>query len=77
MAVRCAWSEAAARATAEIIEPEKKLTVDFAKRGKTMVKVERKLFIAAVQKYYTEGKQPDGNALPWPKDIYDKLQALK
>lgn len=71
------YREAAARATAEIIESEKKLMVDFAKRGKTVVKVDRKPFIAAVQKYYKEGKQPDGNALPWPKDIYDKLQAIK
>jgi tripartite ATP-independent transporter DctP family solute receptor len=71
------YREAAARATAEIIESEKKLTGDFAKRGKTVVKVDRKPFIAAVQKYYQEGKQPDGNALPWPKDVYDKLQAIK
>jgi len=71
------YREAAARATGEIVESEKKLTTDFAKRGKTVVKVDRKPFIAAVQKYYTEGKQPDGNALPWPKDIYDKLQAIK
>ena len=71
------FREAAARATGEIIEAEKKLTLDFAKRGKTVVKVDRKLFIAAVQKYYKDGKQPDGNALPWPKDIYDKLQAIK
>ena len=71
------YREAAARATAEIIESEKKLTTDFAKRGKTVVKVDRKPFIAAVQKYYNEGKQPDGSALPWPKDIYDKLQAIK
>ena len=71
------YREAAARATAEIVEAEKKLAVDFAKRGKTVVKVDRKPFIAAVQKYYKEGKQPDGNALPWPKDVYDKLQAIK
>jgi len=71
------YREAAARATAEIIESEKKLTTEFAKRGKTVVKVDRKPFIAAVQKYYNEGKQPDGSALPWPKDIYDKLQAIK
>ena len=71
------YREAAARATAEIIEKEKILAVDFAKRGNTVVKVDRKPFIAAVQKYYKEGKQPDGSALPWPKDIYDKLQAIK
>ena len=69
--------EAAARATGEIVESEKRLVTDFAKRGKTVVKVDRKPFIAAVQKYYKEGKQPDGNPLPWPKDVYDKLQAIK
>jgi tripartite ATP-independent transporter DctP family solute receptor len=71
------FREAAARATGEIIEAEKKLVVDFAKRGNIVVKVDRKPFIAAVQKYYKEGKLPDGNPLPWPKDIYDKLQAIK
>ena len=34
-------------------------------------------FIAAVQKYYAEGKQPTGEAMPWPKDVYDRLQAIK
>ena len=32
---------------------------------------------AAAQKFYQDGKQPDGSALPWPKDVYDKLQAIK
>ena len=45
--------------------------------GKEVVKVDRKPFMAAVQKFYMEGKQPDGNALPWPKDTYEKLQAIK
>jgi len=71
------YREAAARATAEIVEAEKKLEVDFAKRGKTVIKVDRKPFIAAVQKYYKEGKLPDGGPLPWSKDVYDKLQAIK
>ncbi|TSA14190.1 MAG: DctP family TRAP transporter solute-binding subunit [Betaproteobacteria bacterium] len=71
------YREAAARATGEIIESEKKLAVEFTKRGKTVVKVDRKPFIAAVQKYYKEGKLPDGSPLPWPKDVYDKLQAIK
>lgn len=71
------YREAAARATAEIVEAEKKLTTDFAKRGKTMVKVDRKPFIAAVQKYYKDGKLPDGGPLPWSRDVYDKLQAIK
>ena len=71
------YREAAARATGEIVESEKKLTTDFAKRGKTVVKVDRKPFIAAVQKFYQQGKLPDGGALPWPKDVYEKLQAIK
>jgi hypothetical protein len=50
---------------------------DFAKRGKTVVMVDRKPFMAAVQKFYAEGKLPDGGPLPWPKDVYDRLQAIK
>ena len=71
------FQEAAARATGEIIDSEKKLMTDFAKRGKTVVMVDRKPFIAAVQKFYASGKQPTGEALPWPKDVYDRLQAIK
>ena len=71
------FQEAAAKATAEIIDSEKKLMTDFTKRGKTVVMVDRKPFIDAVQKFYASGKQPDGSALPWPKDVYDKLQAIK
>ena len=71
------FREASARNTAEIIEAEKRLVTDFAKRGKNVVKVDRTPFIAAVQKYYVDGKLPDGNPMPWPKDIYDKLQAIK
>ena len=71
------FREAATRATGEIVAVEKKLMTDFATRGKTVVKVDRKPFIAAVQKYYNEGKLPDGSALPWPKDVYDKVQAIK
>jgi len=71
------FQEAAAKATGEIIEIEKKLMTDFSKRGKTVVMVDRKPFMAAVQKFYVEGKQPDGSALPWPRDVFDKLQAIK
>ena len=71
------FREAAARATGEIIEAEKKLTTGFATRGKTVVKVDRKPFIAAVQKYYMSGQLPEGGPLPWPKDTYEKLQAIK
>lgn len=71
------FQEAAAKATADIVEIEKRLATDFAKRGKTVVQVDRKPFIAAVQKFYAEGKLPDGGPLPWPKEIYDRLQAIK
>ena len=71
------FQEAAARATAEIIANEKRLETEFAKRGKTVVKVDRKPFMVAVQKYYKEGKLPDGKPLPWPKDVYDRLQAIR
>ena len=71
------FQEAAAKATAEIIANEKRLETEFAKRGKTVVKVDRKPFMAAVQKYYKEGKLPDGKPLPWPKDVYDRLQAVR
>jgi tripartite ATP-independent transporter DctP family solute receptor len=71
------FAEAAVRATSEIVEIEKRLEGEFAKRGKTVVKVDRKPFMAAVQKHYQSGKLPNGSALPWPKDVYDRLQAIK
>jgi tripartite ATP-independent transporter DctP family solute receptor len=71
------FQEAATRATGEIIDIEKRLMTEFSKRGKTVVMVDRKPFMAAVQKFYVSGKLPDGAALPWPKDVYDRLQAIK
>ncbi len=71
------FAEAAQRATGEIIEIEKRLEGEFSKRGKTVVKVDRKPFMEAVQKHYQSGKLPNGAALPWPKDVYDRLQAIK
>lgn len=44
---------------------------DFEKRGKTVVKVDRGPFIQAVQKAVTA---PDA---PWPKDLYDRVQAIR
>lgn len=72
-----AFTEAAARATDETLDSERRLATEFAKRGKTVVNVDRKPFMAAVQKYYAEGKQPDGSPLPWPQKVYDRLQAIK
>jgi TRAP-type C4-dicarboxylate transport system substrate-binding protein len=71
------YKEAAVRATGEIVEIEGRLAGEFAKRGKTVVKVDRLPFMDAVQKYYQSGKLPDGNALPWPRETYDQLQAIR
>ena len=62
--------EGAAKATAEIIEIEKKMSAEFEKRGKTVTKVDRKPFRDAVSKLH------NGPDATWPKDIYDKLQKL-
>jgi tripartite ATP-independent transporter DctP family solute receptor len=63
--------EAAARATAEIIEVEKKLGAEFEKRGKTVTRVDRTPFREAVMKMH------NGSDAVWDKATYDKLQALK
>jgi tripartite ATP-independent transporter DctP family solute receptor len=63
--------EAAARATSEIIEIEKKLGAEFEKRGKTVIRVDRAPFRAAVVKLH------NGPDATWDKATYDKLQALK
>ncbi len=74
---RAVFQEAAVKAGGEIAENEKRLMTEFTKRGKTVLIVDRKPFMDAVQKYYVEGKQPDGSPLPWTKDVYDRLQAIK
>jgi tripartite ATP-independent transporter DctP family solute receptor len=63
--------EAAARATGEIVEIEKKLGAEFEKRGKTVAKVDRTPFREAVVKMH------NGPDATWDKATYDKLQALK
>ena len=63
--------EASSRATKEIQDAENKLVTDFEKRGKTVVKVDRGPFIQAVQKAVTA---PDA---PWPKDLYERVQAIR
>jgi tripartite ATP-independent transporter DctP family solute receptor len=62
--------EGAARATQEIIDIEKKLAAEFEKRGKTVVRVDRKPFRDATVKLH------NGPDATWPKDVYDKLQSL-
>jgi tripartite ATP-independent transporter DctP family solute receptor len=63
--------EAAERCTKEIVAKEKALTTDFEKRGKTVVRVDRKPFREAVMKMH------NGPDATWGKDIYDRLQAIK
>jgi len=62
--------EGAAKATSEIVEIEKKMSAEFEKKGKTVVKVDRKPFRDAVMKLH------NGPDATWPKDVYDKLQQL-
>jgi tripartite ATP-independent transporter DctP family solute receptor len=62
--------EAAAKATGEIIDIEKRMAAEFEKRGKTVVRVDRKPFRDATVKLH------NGPDATWPKDVYDKLQAL-
>ena len=62
--------EAATKATGEIIDIEKKMSAEFEKRGKTVVRVDRKPFRDATMKLH------NGPDATWPRDVYDKLQAL-
>ncbi len=62
--------EAAARATGEIIDIEKKLGAEFEKRGKTVVKVDRVPFRDATAKLH------NGPDATWSREIYDRLQKL-
>ena len=62
--------EAAAKATGEIVDTEKKMAAEFEKRGKTVVKVDRKPFRDATVKLH------NGPDATWSKEVYDKLQGL-
>ena len=62
--------QAAQRATNEIVEIEKRMSAEFEKRGKTVVRVDRKPFRDATVKLH------NGPDATWPKDVYDKLQKL-
>jgi tripartite ATP-independent transporter DctP family solute receptor len=62
--------EAADRATREIVEVEKRMAAEFEKKGKTVVRVDRKPFRDATVKLH------NGPDATWPKDVYDKLQRL-
>jgi tripartite ATP-independent transporter DctP family solute receptor len=64
------FKQAAKRATDEIIAIEKKMAAEFEKRGKTVVRVDRKPFRDATVKLH------NGPDATWPKDVYEKLQKL-
>ncbi len=63
--------EGAARATTQIVEMEKNLGAEFKKKGKEVVAVDRAPFREATMKLH------NGPDATWPKDVYDKLQAIK
>ena len=63
--------EAAAKATADIVESEQKLAAWFEKEGVTVNRVDRGPFREAVVKLH------NGPSATWDKATYDKLQALK
>jgi TRAP-type C4-dicarboxylate transport system substrate-binding protein len=63
--------EASTRASNDILESENRMVADFEKAGRTIVKVDRKPFMQAVQKAVTA---PDA---PWSKELYDRVEALK
>ena len=63
--------EAAAKATARDHRDREEAGAEFEKRGKTSSRSNRKPFREASMKLH------NGPDATWPKDVYDKLQALK
>ena len=63
--------EAGARATQMIVDNEKRLVGEFEKMGKTVVKVDRKPFQAAVM------AELNGPSATWTKELFERVQALK
>jgi tripartite ATP-independent transporter DctP family solute receptor len=63
--------EAATRATRSIVDTEARLVGGFEKMGKTVVRVDRRPFQAAVAKELT------APGLPWSKDLFDRVQAIR
>jgi tripartite ATP-independent transporter DctP family solute receptor len=66
------FREACAKATAEIAASETRLVDEFAKKyGKKVVKSDRAAFKAKFAQFLV------GPDVPWDKELYDKVQALK
>jgi len=63
--------EASTRASEDILAAENKLVDEFRKRGTTVNTVDRAPFAAAVKAPMTAADAP------WPKDLYDRIEAIK
>lgn len=63
--------DASTRSSAEILDAENKLADHFVKLGKTVNKVDRAPFAAAVRPLMT------ASDAPWSRDLFERLQALK
>ena len=63
--------EASSRASKDILDAETSLVAEFEKRGKTVNKVDRAPFAAAVKAPMTAADAP------WSRDLYDRMQAIK
>ena len=63
--------EASNRASQDIVDAENKLVAEFEKRGKTVNKVDRAPFAAAVRGPLTAADAP------WPRELFDRIQAIK
>jgi tripartite ATP-independent transporter DctP family solute receptor len=63
--------ESSSRASQDILDAENRLVTDFEKRGKTVVKVDRAPFAAAVRGPLTAADAP------WPRELFDRIQAIK
>ena len=63
--------EASNRASQDIVDAENKLVSEFEKRGKTVNKVDRAPFAAAVRGPLTAADAP------WPRELFERIQAIK
>ena len=63
--------EASSRASQDIVDAENSLVAEFQKRGKTVNKVDRAPFAAAVRGPLTAADAP------WPRELFDRIQAIK
>ena len=63
--------ESSTRASNDILDAENRLVTDFEKRGKLVVKVDRAPFAATVRPSLIAADAP------WPRELYERIQAIK